>query len=159
MNLKEEYEKLRKTHKLPSYDLLDSEFELLYIAKLEEIKFPLRFIRRRINDKIAWFCNMLQNIIQPNPGSLISLEESKFFSDEDRKKMIVLLKELMHMERESVLLDIEYDEKKDSEYINYVLGRWTPIKKEISGFSEKLKTGWKEEIKKDKKENKEAYFG
>src|SRR3989344_7570437 len=110
MNLKDEYEKLKKKHKLPNYEELDNEFELLYVAKLEEIKFPLRFIRRRINDKIAWFCNMLQNIIQPNPGSLISLEESKFFSDEDRKKMIVLLKELMHMERESVLLDIEYDE-------------------------------------------------
>lgn len=156
MNLKEEYEKLRKNYKLPSYEILDKEFELLYVTKLEEIKFPLRFIRRRINDKIAWFCNMLQNIIQPNPGSIISLEESKFFSDEDRKKMINLLKELMYIERESVLLDIDYDEKKDSEYITSVLGKWESIKKEISNFSERLKKGWKEEIK---KEDKERYFG
>ena len=156
MNLKEEYEKLRKVYKLPSYEFLDREFELLYVTKLEEIKFPLRFIRRRINDKIAWFCNMLQNIIQPNPGSLISLEESKFFSDEDRKKMIDLLKELMYMERESVLLDIDYDKKKDSEYISDALEKWNSIKKEISKFSDKLKKGWKEEIK---KESKEEYFG
>ena len=145
MNLKEEYEKLKKNHKLPNYEILDKEFELLYVTKLEEIKFPLRFIRRRINDKIAWFCNMLQNIIQPNPSSLISLEESKFFSDEDREKMIALLKELMFMERESVVLDIDYDEKKDSEYINNILSKWDSIKKKISYFSEKLKKGWKEE--------------
>lgn len=156
MNLKEEYERLRKNHKLPSYEDLDKEFELLYVTKLEEIKFPLRFIRRRMNDKIAWFCNMLQNIIQPNPGSIIGLEESKFFSNEDKEKMIKLLKELMFIERESLILDIDYDEKKDVEYINNVFSRWDKIKKEVGHFSEILKKGWKEEIK---KESKEQYFG
>ncbi len=156
MNLRDEYEKLRKTHKLPSYEDLDKEFELLYVTKLEEIKFPLRFIRRRMNDKIAWFCNMLQNIIQPNPGSIIGLEESKFFSNEDKEKMIALLKELMYIERESLFLDIEYEDKKDVEYINNVINKWNKIKKDISHFSEILKNGWKAEIK---KESKEQYFG
>ena len=156
MNLKEEYEKIRKNNKLPSYEDLDKEFELLYVTKLEEIKFPLRFIRRRMNDKLAWFCNMLQNIIQPNPGSIIGLEESKFFSNEDKEKMIKLLKELMYIERESLVLDIIYDEKKDVEYINNVFSKWENIRKEISHFSEILKKGWKAEIK---KESKEQYFG
>ena len=156
MNLKEDYEKLKKTYKLPNYEDLDKEFELLYVTKLEEIKFPLRFIRRRMNDKIAWFCNMLQNIIQPNPGSIIGLEESKFFSSEDREKMIKLLKELMYIERESLILDVEYDEKKDVEYISNVFNKWGKIKKEICNFSEILKKGWKEEIR---KESKEQYFG
>lgn len=156
MNLKEEYEGFKKNFKIPSYEELDKEFELLYVTKLEEIKFPLRFVRRRMNDKIAWFCNMLQNIIQPNPGSLISLEESKFFSDEDRTKMISLLKELMYMERESLTLDINYDEKKDVEYINNVFNKWTKLKKEVAYISDILKNGWKKEIK---KAEKEEYFG
>ncbi|MBS3171103.1 hypothetical protein J4449_00675 [Candidatus Woesearchaeota archaeon] len=156
MNLKEDYEKIIKDHKLPSYEYLNKEFELMYVTKLEEIKFPLRFIRRRMNDKIAWFCNILQNIIQPNPGSIIGLEESKFFSNEDKEKMICLLRELMYIERESLLLDIEYDNKKDVEYINNVFNKWDKIKEDISHFSEILKNGWKTDIK---KESKEHYFG
>ena len=157
MNLKEEYDRLKKNFKIPNYEELDKEFELLYITKLEEIKFPLRFVRRRMNDKIAWFCNMLQNIIQPNPGSLISLEESKFFSDEDRTKMISLLKELMYMERESLTLDINYDKKKDVEYINNVFNKWTKLKKEVDYISDILKNGWKKEIKKAEKEDKSTF--
>ncbi|MBI2671606.1 hypothetical protein HYX16_01600 [Candidatus Woesearchaeota archaeon] len=156
VSLKEDYEKLCKKYKLPKYEDLDNEFELLYVTKLEEIKFPLRFIRRRINDKIAWFCNMLQTILQPNPGSLISLEESKFFSDNEREKIINLLKDLMFIERESLVLDIESDEKKDVEFVNKVLGKWNSIKKDIIYFSEVLRKGWKEELK---KEEKEHYFG
>lgn len=156
MNLKEEYEKLRKLHKLPNYEDLDKEFELLYISGLEEIKFPLRFIRRRITDKISWFCNMLQNILQPNPGSLISLEESKFFSDADREKLISLLKELMYFERQSLMLEVNFNEKEDVEFVNDVFTKWGKIRKEISYFAEKLKKGWKEELK---KEEKEPYIG
>lgn len=156
MSLKEEYEKLSKKYNLPKYEDLDKEFELLYISHLEEIKFPLRFIRRRITDKLSLFCNMLQNIIQPNPGSLISLEESKFFSDKDREKIIGLLKELMHIERQSLYLEISFDENEDVEFINNIFRRWDKIKKETLQFSEILKKKWKEEIK---KEEKEQYFG
>ncbi len=156
MDLKEEYEKLRKNYKLPSYEDLDREFELLYVAKLEEIKFPLRFIRRRITDKLSWFCNMMQNIIQPNPGSLISLEESKFFSDNDRAKIINLLKELMYFERESLILEVYFNEKDDVEFINNIFDIWDKTKKEIKFITDILKKGWKKEMK---KEEKEHYFG
>ena len=156
MTLKEDYEKIKKQHKLPNYDDLDHEFELLYISGLEEIKFPLRFIRRRITDKLSWFCNMLQNIIQPNPGSLISLEESKFFTDDDRKKIIDLLKELMNWERQSLILEINFSDKEDAEFINNTFNQFNKIKKEIAYFSEVLKKGWTEETKKI---NKEQYFG
>ena len=156
MTLKEDFEKLKKNYKLPNYEDLDQEFELLYISKLEEIKFPLRFVRRRITDKLSWFCNMLQNIIQPNPGSIISLEESKFFSNEDKEKIIILLKELMDLERQSLSLEVEFNEKEDVEFINNTFNKWNKIKKEIHIFSEIMKKGWKEEIKKVEKEH---YFG
>jgi len=156
MTLKEDYEKLKKQHKLPNYDDLDHEFELLYISRLEEIKFPLRFIRRRITDKLSWFCNMLQNILQPNPGSMISLEESKFFTDDDRKRIIILLKELMKIERQSLILEVNFNEKEDVEFINHIYSEWNKIKKETAYFSEVLKKGWKEETKKS---IKEQYFG
>ena len=156
MTLKEEFDKLKKNYKMPNYEDLDREFELLYVTKLEEIKFPLRFIRRRITDKISWFCNMLQNIIQPNPGSLISLEESKFFTDKDRQKIIVVLKELMNIERESLMLEVAFNEKEDAEFINNLYNKWDKIRKDIAYFTEALKKGWKEEVK---KEEKEHYFG
>ena len=90
MNLKSKYEKLQKKYNLPEYEELDENFELLYFQQIAEIKYPLRFVRRRILDKINAFIGLLQNIINPNPVSLISLEESKFFSEAEKNEIILL---------------------------------------------------------------------
>ena len=86
-NLKERYSKLSKEFSLPSYEELNNEFELLYIKELFEINRPLVFIRRRILDKIGWVGAMLQGIIQPNQGSLLSMEESSFFKKEEKEEL------------------------------------------------------------------------
>ena len=152
-DVKKEYEKYQKKHNLPSYDELDKEFELLYIGDIKEIKFTLRFVRRRINDKISAACNMLQSLLQPNPSSFINLQESSFFSKEEKMAYSALLRDLMQIERVSLVLDFSSDDKKEAEFIKGVYKKWLEWKEEILKITKKLVEGWKNlEIKEEKKE-------
>ena len=156
MAFKERYEELSKKYKLPSYEELDNEFELLYFQNIMEISFPLRYVRRRIGDRVNWFIGFFQGILNPNPSSLINLEESKFFSKEDKDKIVSLVKEMVIFERENLMLDLAQDEKKDAEFIKKGIEKWAEFKKEIEPYCVKLKEGWKAETS---EEEKEEYFG
>lgn len=156
MGLREEYDALAKKYKLPIYDELDENFELLYVGPVTEIKYPLRFIRRRINDKLAFFCSLLQGLLQPNPGSLVNMQESEFLEKEEHKKIMKLLREFMFIERQSLLLDINPNEKDDAGFIKDTFKEWNSIKKEVEKIFVKIKDTWKKEIEKKKGE---SYFG
>ena len=144
-NLKERYSKLSNEFSLPSYEELNNEFELLYIKELFEINRPLVFIRRRIIDKPGWVGAMLQGIIQPNPGSLLSMEESSFFTKEEKDDLIKTLKDLMFYTRKSINLDLESKDVEEAEFIKESLKKWAELKPRIKEISLQLKNGWKKE--------------
>lgn len=153
--IKKEYNEVAKKNNLPGWEELDREYELGYIGPILEINQPLRFVRRRINDRFAWAATFLQGLLHPNPGSLISIQESKFFSDDDRKTILDLLKEFMQLERTSFALDLTWNEKEEAEFIKSAHKKWTTSKKQLEIFADKLRIGWKEESK----NSKGAYFG
>lgn len=157
IDVKKEYESLKRRYHLPNYEDLDKEFEFLYIGEIKEIKFPLRFIRRRINDKIALICNMVQTLLQPNPSSMINLKESSFLSKEDKMKYSELLRDLMQAERTSLVLDFDFNEKKDAEFINKNYKKFLEVKGDIIKLTQKLVDGWKNI--ESKRESKDHYFG
>ena len=156
MNLKQDYEKLKKKYNLPDYDKLDFEFELLYITGIQEINFPLRYIRRRMCDKISWYIGHMQSILQPNPSSIINMQESSFLA-EDKDKITELIKELIRITSVSILRELEYDEKEDAEFIKNNFKRWIDLKKELIILNKKIINKWKEKIKEEK--SKEKYIG
>ncbi len=157
MDLKKEYETLAKKYKLPDYENLDREFELLYVMDIKEIKYVLRFIRRRINDKVAWGCTMVQSILQPNPGSLVNLQESNCFTKEDKQKLFSLLKAMMLLERRSLLLDIHLNEKEDAGFVTEAFKQWQLFKEEIFWAAEKMHDHWKNV--EEEKRPRDQYFG
>lgn len=157
MNIKEEYDKLGKKYDLPSYEELDDEFELLYFQNILEIKYPLRFVRRRIVDKVSGFVNFFQGVISPTPGNLISMEESGFLSKEDKDEVVKMIKIMVVMERESLLLDINHDEMSDAEFIKKGYSKWKNLKLKVEEYAKKMKDGWNSEIPEE--ENEGHYFG
>ena len=156
MDLKKIYESYQKKYKLPDYDKLDHEFELLYVNNIIEIKYPLRFIRRRIIDKIGYFIGILQGILQPNPASIISLEESKFFSEEEKKNISLLINRLMLLQRESTVLDTDFNIDEDAKLIRESYKFWLDTKKDILKIIETFVQNWKKEAK---EESKKEYIG
>ena len=155
MDLKGEYQGLAKKYGLPSYEELDNDFELLYIPSVTEMRFPLRFVRRRMNDKIGWYCNMIQSLLQPNPQSFINLQESRHFSDEERKEMLNLLKEMMILERLAMVVDLQLDEKMDAEWIKESYKKWRSYQDKLQKIAKRLEEVWKKEETK----RKDMYFG
>lgn len=154
-NIKEEYNKLK--YKLPKFEELDSEFEITtsFVKDIKENKFLLKNIRRRINDKIIFYCRIIENLIYPNQSNFISMYELKSFTESEKQDMAKLYRKLMKYERESLILDVEPDEKLEVDYINDLWKNWSTYKAELLKISKKMKASWDIE----EKEEKDNYFG
>ena len=154
-DIKEEYNKLK--HTLPKFDDIDQEFELSNsnIKDIKENKFLVRNIRRRINDKVIFYCRVIENLIYPNQSNFISMFELKSFTEKEKQDMSKLYRQLMLYERESLNLDINPDEKRDINYINNLWKNWQEFKKDLIKISQKMKDSWNLE----EKEEKDNYFG
>ena len=151
-NIENEYESLKKSHKLPDFKELNEEFELNSIEKKE---FLIRNIRRRLNEKVIFFCRIIENLIYPSSQSPLSAYESNFFSDEKKQDLAKLHKKLMVFERQSMLLDTNPNSDGDAEYINKMHSEWDSFKKEITETVKEMKDSWHSELK----DEEHVYFG
>lgn len=151
LNVKEEYEKLN--HKLPRFDDMNNDFELELIKTKH---FLLRQIRRRVNEKIIFFCRIIEDLIYPTQQHIINITEIKNFSEERKKKLQEIYRELMYYERVSLMLDVIPDDKKDAEFINDVFNFWRKMKKQMEDVVKIMQESWKKE---DISSEKNNYFG
>ena len=151
-NIKEEYSKLK--YKLPKFEELDEEFEIS-TSNIKEKQFLIRNTRRRINDKVIFYCRIIEGLIYPNPNNFIGMFEIKSFTDNEKQNLSDNYKKLMMYERESLLLDVNSDEKKDVGYINKIWKEWQVFKKDMINIAEKMKSSWE----KEDKPFKDSYFG
>ena len=151
-DLKEEYDKLK--YKIPKFEDLDYEFELSS-ANIKDKNFLIRSIRRRLNDKVIFYCRIIEGLIYPNANNLIGMVEVKSFSEDEKEKMSKIYKKLMEFERQSLSLDVEPDEKKEVEFINNLFKEWKKFKDEMIKITKKMKESWHLE----EKEEKDNYFG
>ena len=157
-DLPKAYETLHKKYTLPTYADLNNEFELLYIsATLASLDFPLRFIRRRVADRLANAVGYLQSILQPNPGSFVLMRESSFFSNEEKQKIGDLLQQMITLERTSFVLDLQGNEQQDAKYIQETFKQWLVLKKTYASFVTKLPERWKQQ--EEKKIVRNQYMG
>ena len=88
-NIKDEYNKLK--HKLPKFEDLDEEFEISN-SNIKEKSFLLRNLRRRINDKVIFYCRIIEGLIYPSQGNIVSMYELKSFADDEKNLMSELYK-------------------------------------------------------------------
>ncbi|MBU2634114.1 MAG: hypothetical protein KJ674_02630 [Nanoarchaeota archaeon] len=150
INVKEEYEKIK--YKLPKFNDLDHEFE---ISLIKDKEFLLRSIRRKMSEKLIFFCRIIESLLYPTANHIINMNEVKEFSEDEKKNMEKIYKKLMVFERDSLNTDVEPDEKKDVEFINDLFKGWPNLKKDILKITKKMRESWLKEhnIKKDN------YFG
>ena len=146
--IEEEYKKLK--YNLPDFKKLDEEFEISNIQGLEDKKFLIRFIRRKINEKVIFFCRIVESIIYPQSPNFISLVESRIFNEEEKQGMAEFYKKLMNYEKESLILDVESDDKQSVKYINELFSNWSEIKKQMVDITKKMQKAWNE---KEEREN------
>ena len=71
-----QYNELKKKVNLPDFKDIDFEFE---ISDLEETRYLLRAIIRRIAEKLNLYCTLIEEILQPDASNLYAMHETRFF--------------------------------------------------------------------------------
>ncbi len=132
----EEYVKLAKKLNLPSFEEMNSYFQ---IADIED-KNILHEVVKKIHDQTTHFTNMLEEII--NPEHLRSLNEAGMFSEEDKKIILRLYRKLQHTNRQKDLLEVEFEEEAYINFINNSFNEYKLIKDDLKGIIKKLRDCW-----------------
>ena len=138
----EHYEKLIKKYRIPDYDVLDHEFE---VSTLEDEQFFLRGVREKISEKIERLVNMFDDLLHPK-STFTGNVESNVLTDEDKEKIIDIMKRLMYFYRRVTELQIDDSDKKNAEFINEVFKEWDELKKKSLLIVGKLKEAWTQDV-------------
>lgn len=136
--IRKEYEKIRKKYDLPSFNELDSEFEL---RKLDIDGFIIRELRRAIIHKIQNFADWLSPILNPHPDSLHSAIETKIFEKQEISDMLKFYKKLGYFIHISLVASLKSEEE-EVKFIKNVLNEWPGIKGTITNYVERISEGW-----------------
>ena len=94
--IEQEYNNLSKKYSLPAFKEIDKEFE---ISSLEDTSFLLRNTLRKISEKLEFYTNMLNDLLQPDTSSLSSMHEISFFTEEEKNDIYQIFKQLMRLNR------------------------------------------------------------
>ena len=140
--IEEEYNKLCKKFKLPKFEEIDREFE---ISTLENERFLINNILRRIVEKLEVYTETIGNLVHPDASSLTSMYEIRYFSDDEKNDMYKLFKKLMKINREIVELLLDADEKKEADFLNVFFNEWLNMKNDLKAYIRKMKESWEKE--------------
>jgi len=150
--IKKKYEELKKKYSLPDFEELNKDFE---ISIIEHEDFLLREIMKKIISKTTSVCESFENLLTPD-NTVVSIYEYRAFNDAGREEIFKLYKKLKVLEKLSLELSLNHDEKKDAEFINEFFSSWESLKNKIIKIIRKMRDFWEKES--TKKENEE-YFG
>ncbi len=152
--VKRDYEVLRKKYSLPDFKKLNEDFCIEKAAE-SETETLIREVRKLIGDKIVNYMRFLENIINPVNAPMFIFSIIKILDTEEKKKLSDIYKDLMKREIKFIELDLEFNEKKEAEFIKSSYKFWQGIKKDLMNIMEKINKKWD-----DKSEvNSKGYFG
>ena len=133
------YSEIEKKYNLPKYAEIEHELEISDI----ESKQLLKHIVMKIAEKLDFFTQFLDQVLQPDGSSLHSMHEAKFLDETARKKIYAVYTKLMQMNRAAVELALKRNDKDDADFINSFFADWKNIKNELLIFVKAMKESWK----------------
>src|SRR3989338_10563218 len=95
--LKEDYGKIQKKHKLPSFKELNEDFHIDKIAEAET-EILIREVRKFVGDKLANYMRFVENLINPVNAPMFVFSMIKLLDNDDKKKLSDIYKELVKIE-------------------------------------------------------------
>ncbi len=141
---RETYNKLSSKYSLPPVEEMDSTYEISDIIERERFipMLLLRFIRRRMVSLFDSWVNYLHTIVMPGQHNMILYEESSCFSEGDKKKIISLMTKIMSYTRQSLLLELSHDDKKEAEFITFLHSKWVQVNPKLQEIARKSCDVW-----------------
>ena len=152
-DLKEEYDLFRKKYNLPEFTKLNESFDIDELAEYES-EFLLRKIRKIISERIAGYMRFFEIILNPSNAPIFFFRIIKKLDNGDRENLNKIYERFGDLEIELIKLDLDYNEKKEAEFIKNIFKIFSDIKPDILEIIDKmLSNGSKEE------KDKGSYFG
>ncbi len=151
--LKEEYSKLQTKYSLPSFELLDKDFEINDIEIEDNI---IREILKSIHGHTESYTRLLEGLIQPD-SKLGDMKEASNLTQEDQALITDLYRKGMLLNRSILLVDLDYNEKLAADMIINAHKEWQNMKCDMKTILEKMRSTW--ESKSPKEKYGGGYFG
>jgi len=149
--LKENYEKLAKKHKLPGFDELNQNFDIEKIDR--ESRVLLKHVRKVVMEKIVNSLSFLEMLLNPMNVPRMYMVYVNSMRESDRKLVSEIYSQFSDLIVLSLDREVEYDEKKEAELIVKITSVWNKNKEEIK----KILEGVKKPVSNEKVEKN--YFG
>ena len=138
--IKKEYEILRKKYSLPSFNLLDTEFEIRAL-EVDKSGILIKAILRVTNNKLNLFMGYLEPVVNGQPQHIHAIIEIKNTTDQDKKDMFEFYKEISVLLHENLAIELK-SEKEVASQINKILKLWPKLKEKELYFLNILTQAW-----------------
>ena len=152
--LKQDYSILEKEYNLPSFDELNEDFNIEKIAE-SETEILVREVRKFMGDKMLNYMRFIENLLNPVNVPMFIFSIIKLLDAEEKKGLSEIYKEFMKKEIQFIELDLEFNEKKEAEFIKNAYEFWQGIKKDILKIIDKINKKWDNKFEL----NNKGYFG
>jgi len=152
--LKEEYKKIEEKFSLPPFEKFEEDFDMEKILDKDE-GILVRDIRRVILEKLAGYLHLFETLINPSSPPMFVFAFMKNLSEQDKKEIKDVYKELSRLQIETIKLDTIFDENKEAAFIKKAYSEWQDLKKRIY----KLVETFEKEFEKSTETKEKSYFG
>ncbi len=152
--LKEDYEKLRKRHNLPSFKELNEDFQIEKAAETET-EILIREVRRFVGDKLMNYMRFIESLLNPVNVPMFIFSIIKLIDAEEKKRLSEIYKKLMKKEIKFIELDLEFNEEKEAQFIKDSYELWQEMKKDMLKVMDKINKRWDDKFEANNKD----YFG
>jgi hypothetical protein len=153
-NLVKEYKLIEKKFNLPEFEKLQEDFDLNKITEREG-GILIRDVRRAIGEKIAGYLHFFETLSNPTAPPLFVYTFLKNLSDNNKKEIKDIYKELSRMQIKLIKLDTIFNEKDEIDFIKETYSGWQKMKKRIYS----LVDNFEKEFEKSSNETEKSYFG
>jgi len=152
--IKEDYKKIEEKFSLPSFEKMMEDFDMEKLSEKEE-GLITRDVRRIITEKIAGYSHLFEMLINPSSPPMFVFAFMKNLSEQDKKEIKEIYKELSKLQITTMKLDTIYDEKKEVDFIRKTYSTWQDLKKKVY----KLIESFEKEFEKNVETKEKSYFG
>ncbi|MBW6442264.1 hypothetical protein K0A97_00590 [Patescibacteria group bacterium] len=139
--LKEEYSPLQKKYNLPKFEQLNEDFSIEKATETET-EILIREIRRFVGEKIINYLRFVEGLLNPVNGPMFVFSIIKILEPSEKQKLSDIYKELVKQEIKFIELDLEFDEKKEADFIIEANKLWQDVKKDLLGILEGVNNRW-----------------
>lgn len=152
--VKEDYKKIEEKFNLPPFEKMMEDFDMEKLSEKEE-GYMVRDVRRIVAEKIGAYMHLFEMLMNPSSPPMFVFSFMKNLSEQDKKVIKEVYKELSKIQIITIKLDTIYDEKKEADFIKKTNANWQILKKKVYALAETFE----KEFEKNAETKEKSYFG